>query len=83
MPYIIGAERIEPKAAPVNDRLENFKRIQSYPGVHCCLYIKPFQVKDDEEQKLYIQYIIEYKSSEKGTQQYSLDTERLKPKVNT
>ena len=63
MPYIIGAERIEPKAAPVNDRLENFKRIQSYPGVHCCLYIKPFQVKDDEEQKLYIQYIKEYNIS--------------------
>lgn len=44
VPVLTDYDKIEPGAADIEDRLENFRAIHNYDKIKGCLYIKPFTV---------------------------------------
>ena len=60
IPYLINSEILEPNAAPVNERFDNFIEIQKYRNLKACLYIKPFDSQSPDIQTQYINMINSY-----------------------
>ena len=60
IPFLDNTEKIEPFAAPVNCRLENFILGKKYNSVHFVLYIKPYSQKTNENMLRYVQVINKY-----------------------
>ena len=56
IPLIERSKNIEPYAASVEERFENFKSLKRFNKILSCLYIKPFFSYIDDYQK-YIEYI--------------------------
>lgn len=61
VPYITNADTLEPGAAPVSERLNNFIMIKKYRNLNACLYIKPFSERAFLEKDVYIDTINKYR----------------------
>lgn len=60
LPYIVNVGVIEPGAAPIEERLQNFLEIKKYPNLNACLYIKPFNADSYKSAQLFINIIEKY-----------------------
>lgn len=60
LPYIINASAVEPGAAPLEERLQNFLDIKKYPNLNACLYIKPFSTEAYRNAQRFIEIIEKY-----------------------
>lgn len=61
LPTISKSEIIEPGAANIRDRIENFNLIKKYDMIHSILYIKPFMTITLEDRENYLEIIEKYK----------------------
>ena len=59
IPVICNSSVIEPGAASVKERFDNFAMKDIYHNIHFCLYIKPFIMKE-QDRNLYLEYINHY-----------------------
>lgn len=59
IPSINNADVLEPNAASVEERFNNFLMKEIYCNINFCLYIKPFIMKE-QDRELYIKYIKHY-----------------------
>lgn len=60
IPYLVNNEIIEPNAASVEERIQNFLKVQQYSKLNMCLYIKPFSRCTVDIQQKYINIIKAY-----------------------
>ena len=60
LPYIINASAVEPRATPIEERLQNFLNIKEYPNLNACLYIKPFSEDAYRNAQSFIDIIEKY-----------------------
>ncbi|WP_285827962.1 hypothetical protein [Bacteroides acidifaciens] len=57
LPYLNFTDRIEPGAAPIRERLQNFENIKRFPGISSILYLRPFNQQMISDRELYIDVI--------------------------
>lgn len=60
LPFLIGANNIEPFAASVNQRLQNFINIKLFPRLLSVLYLRPFNIQMLHNQCAYEEIINQY-----------------------
>lgn len=59
VPSISNSDVLEPNAASVEERFNNFAMKEIYYNIKFCLYIKPFVMKE-QDREVYIKYIKHY-----------------------
>lgn len=64
LPYLDQVALIEPNAACVNLRLQNFYNIKPFPGLCSILYLRPFNAQMRDNQDRYVEIIETYKPDE-------------------
>lgn len=71
IPVLKNSKILEPNAASIEERFNNFMMKNTYSNIDFCLYIKPFIMKE-QEQNLYVEYI----------KRYQIDTVCVSPTFN-
>lgn len=64
LPYVSDTDKIEPGAASIEKRLENFSNIKQFPAIVSILYLRPFNQQMITDKNKYVDFILKYTPDE-------------------